>query len=93
MICLLIASMLCAGLLLIRSAARSEAYGDLYDPGLSIMYNYLPGTARAFFERLYEAVLRGESHVGVPEGMSRKEAEWVLDFVWNEAPELCAFER
>ncbi len=93
MLLFFILAALCAGIALSGRGARAETDGRPYDPCLSLVYSRLTGPSRELCDRLYGALRRGEGGVDVPGGLKREEAEWALDFAWNEAPELCAFER
>lgn len=64
-----------------------------YDIHLSIMYNFLSDAERTLYNRLYNALRSGKSSVKVPDGVTKKRADWMVDFIYNEAPELCAYDR
>ena len=64
-----------------------------YDIHLSIMYNYLSDAERALYNRMYDALRSGQSSVKVPDGVTKERADWMVDFIYNEAPELCAYDR
>ena len=64
-----------------------------YDPHLSIMYNYLTGPQRELYDRMYDALWNGKSSADIPAGLSRSEVDWMIDYIYNEAPELCAYDR
>ena len=64
-----------------------------YDIHLSIMYNYLTDDQRLLYDQIYDAIFAEEERVIVPDGMSRSTAEWMIDYIYNEAPELCTYER
>ncbi len=71
--------------------AAAEIYP--YDIHLSIMYNYLTDNQRVLYDRMYDAIRHGQSSVPAPKGMIREELEWMTDYIYNEAPELCAYDR
>lgn len=64
-----------------------------YDIHLSIMFNLLSHEEKVLFGAMYDAVRAGRSTVPVPDGMTRENVEWLLDFFLNEAPELCAYHK
>ncbi len=64
-----------------------------YDIHLSIMYNYLSDAERTLYNRMYDALRSGQSCVKVPSGITKERAGWMADFIYNEAPELCAYDR
>ena len=85
---------LCAFLLACSmSFACAEPSACPYDIHLSIMYNYLSEPLQLTFDRMYDALFNGQSSIRVASGVSRSEAEWLVDFIYNEAPELCAYDR
>lgn len=85
---------LCAVLLiLLCSSACADPAACPYDIHLSIMYNFLTESQRTLFDRMYDALWNGQSAVAVPEDMTREETEWMVDYIYNEAPELCAYDR
>ena len=77
----------------ILTVGRAEPSRCPYDIHLSIMYNYLSDAEQALYDSLYDALITGRSAVRVPDGVSRERAEWMTDFIYNEAPELCAYDR
>ena len=85
----------CAVLLvcLLSAAAGAEPSHCPYDIHLSIMYNYLSDAERTLYDRLYDALWTGQGSVPVPAGVTKARAEWMLDYIYNEAPELCAYDR
>lgn len=83
---------LCA-LLCPLSFAYAEPSVCPYDIHLSIMYNFLSEPLQLTFDRMYDALWNGQNAVNVPNGVTRNEAEWLVDFIYNEAPELCAYDR
>lgn len=86
---------ICALFLAMMSGActKAEPRTCPYDIHLSITYNLLSGPERALFDGMYDAIRGGFSSVRVPSGVSRGRAEWIIDFLYNEAPELCALDR
>ena len=73
--------------------ARAEPSRCPYDIHLSVMYSFLSDAERVLFDRMYDALYEGRDTAAVPAGVSRDRAEWMLDFIYNEAPELCAYDR
>ena len=61
------------------------------------MHNYLTEPQRIFVDNLYDAIYEGKDVVKVPRdvsvALSDEEIWWLLDFVWNEYPELCAYNK
>ena len=41
---------------------------------------------------MYDLIRAGSFSVQVPSGVSRDRAKWMIDFLYNEAPELCALD-
>ena len=82
-------------LLLVCLAAPAFAEPALcpYDVHLSIMYNYLTEPQRKLYDAMYDALRSGKSSVQVPVGMEMSDAKWMTDYIYNEAPELCAYDR
>ena len=74
-------------------AADAEPSHCPYDIHLSVMYNTLSDAERLLYDRLYDALYTGQETAAVPSGVSRERAEWMVDFIYNEAPELCAYDR
>ena len=64
-----------------------------YDIHLSVMYNYLSDAERTLYNQMYDALRSGQSSVKVPAGITKERADWMVDFIYNEAPELCAYNR
>ena len=72
---------------------KNEPTSCPYDIHLSIMYNYLSDAERTLYNQLYDALRSGQSSVKVPAGVTKERADWMVDFIYNEAPELCAYDR
>ena len=90
--CLVILLALAALLLLSGLAVAEPAYCP-YDIHLSIQYNHVSAPMQQLYDRLYDALYQGETVVKVPSGLTRDDAWYAMDFIVNEAPELCAFYR
>ncbi len=41
---------------------------------------------------MYDAIRAGLPTVDVPSGVAYDRARWMIDFIYNEAPELCALD-
>ena len=87
------AAFLAAALCLLFTVSRAEPATCPYDIHLSITYNYLSDAERLLFDRMYDALMTGGAAVSVPDGVAWERAQWMLDFIYNEAPELCAYDR
>ena len=74
-------------------ASRAEPSSCPYDPHLSIMYSCLTEPEWLLYDRMYDALRAGGQSVSVPAGVTLEEAEWMTDYIYNEAPELCAYDR
>ena len=72
--------------------ANAEPRTCPYDIHLSITYNLLSEPERALFDDMYDMVHAGSFSVRVPSGVSYDRAKWMIDFLYNEAPELCALD-
>ena len=64
-----------------------------YNPHLSIMYNFLSPLLRELYGLMYEALRAGKYSVTVPRGLKQEEITFLVDCIYNEAPELCAYDR
>ena len=100
--CSFISKLLCVTVLLavtgtlffvLRASAQAEPSSCPYDIHLSVTYDYLTPDQRLLYDRMYDALRSGQSAVSVPQGVSRAEAEQMLDTIYNEAAELCAYSR
>ena len=80
-------------LVLLSDSAYADPVSCPYDPHLSIMYNYLTTSQRDLYDRLYDAIFNGEDSVRVPAGVNRNDATWMIDYIFNEAAELCALDH
>ena len=63
-----------------------------YDNSLSITYSCLPETQKRYVMALYNALQNGIDRVDVPSGLDKDTLYWLNDIVYNEFPELCAFD-
>ncbi|MDO4865991.1 MAG: transglutaminase domain-containing protein [Clostridia bacterium] len=72
--------------------ANAEPRTCPYDIHLSITYNLLSEPERALFDDMYDMIHAGYFSVSVPSGVSYDRAKWMIDFLYNEAPELCALD-
>ena len=77
----------------LAAAAGAEPSHCPYDIHLSIIYNYLSDAERTLYDRLYDALYTGQESVSVPSGVTLDRASWMVDLIYNEAPELCAYDR
>ena len=79
-------------LFLLPNTIYAEPSRCPYDIHLSIMYNYLTNEQQILYDRMYDAIRNGNNSVEVPDGITHEIAEWMIDYIFNEAPELCSFE-
>ncbi len=63
-----------------------------YDIQLSITYHLLSDPERELYDDMYDAIHAGFFSVNVPSGVTRERAKWMIDFIYEEAPELCALD-
>ena len=78
-------------LLILFSAAQADPAAMPYPAGCSIFYRTLDNGKKGMFDIVYDALYTGESGVDVPEVCTRQEAWLLLNQMFNECPELCAF--
>ena len=79
-------------LVLLPVSVSAEPSSCPYDCHLSITYNYLTKDQQKMYDLLYDGLHDGKFSVDVPVHMEHEEAVWLLDYIFNEAPELCAFD-
>ena len=81
--------------LLFFAAQRTEVLAEPscmpYSPLFSVYYQTLSDGKKQMFDAVYDALYNGSSGVAVPEVCTRNEAKVMLDQMFNECPELCAF--
>lgn len=90
-----LAAIVAAALLWLFSSCPASATPRYcpYDIRDSIMYNYLTWPQGQLFDAMYDALYAGEEVVAIPDNLTDDEILWMIDYIYNEAPELCAYDR
>ncbi len=81
--------LLCAGHC---AAARADPASIPYPARLSIYYQCLDSRQKAVFDKVYDALYMGDGGIAVPEVCTRDEVRILVNQLFNECAELCAFD-
>lgn len=88
----LLFAVLAALLLCAAGGAAADPACIPYPVRCSVYYQTLDSGKKQVFDALYDALWRCDSQVDVPPVCTREEARAMLNQIFNECPELCAFE-
>lgn len=88
LITLALAMLLAAAAVIAQAAPANMPYSA----NCSVYYQTLSGGEKDMFDRVYDALYRGDREVTVPKVCTKDQAWLMLNQMFNECPELCAFD-
>ncbi len=74
------------------AGAQADPASMPYSTRYSVYYQSLSSGEKEMFDRVYDALYRGDGGVTVPQVCDRNQAWLLLNLMFNECPELCAFD-